>query len=171
MPAMNNSIKYLLSVLGFLLPVPFVFASTSIKIATVPAEFTPYSGPGLPEPVSMSGYYFEVNEETARARVVVDYMYRDQMMFAGEDGHIPEPTYAQIPGLVYEPSTRAIVYERDGRKTICAVVQERRTRFLSGPRVKPTGNCTVSAKATDHAEDNGWRIQRFRAIDVYLEIQ
>ncbi|HYL15779.1 MAG TPA: hypothetical protein VEV41_22275 [Terriglobales bacterium] len=171
MSAMNDSIKLFLAVLGFLLPVPLVYASTSIKIATVPAEFTPYSGPGLPEPVSMSGYYFEVNEETARARVVVDYMYRDQMVFAEEDGHIPEPTYAQIPGLVYEPSTHAIVYERDGRKTVCAVVQERRSRFLSGPRVKPTGNCTVSAKTTDHAEDDGWRIRRFRAIDVYFDVQ
>jgi hypothetical protein len=45
-----------------------IYASTKIKIATVPSEFTPYAGPGLPEPVHMSGYYFEVNDQMNTVR-------------------------------------------------------------------------------------------------------
>jgi len=174
MHARNSSVSRLLAFPGSVLLIALinpVCASTTIKIATVPAEFTPYTGPGLPEPVSMSGYYFEVNEETVRARVVVDYTYRNQMIFAGEDAHSPDPTYAQIPGLVYDPAAHAVVYVGHGQRTVCAVVQERRRRFLSRLRVKPTGKCTVSATNTDHAEDDGWRIRRFRAIDVYFEIR
>ena len=171
MPNRNRDcMKFLAATLWLLLvPLPF-YASTRVKIATVPAEFTPYAGPGLPEPVSMFDYYFEVNEETTRARVVVEYVYRDQFVFAGDDGHVPEPTYAQIPGLIYEPSTRAVIYERDGQKTVCAVVQERSRRLLARQRVKPTGKCKVTAMTTEHAEDDGWKIRRFRAIDVYFEV-
>lgn len=154
-----------------MLSINSLYARTAIKIATVPAEFTPHAGPGLPEPVSMSSYYFEVNEETVRARVVVDYTYRNQMVVAGEDAHGPDPTYAQIPGLIYDPAAHAVLYEGDGQKIVCAVVQERRSRFLRRLRLKPTGKCTVSATKTDHAEDDGWKSRRFRAIDVYFEVQ
>ena len=172
MSARNDSVRPLSVIAGLvILSINLLYAGTSIKIATVPAEFTPYGGPGLPEPVSLSGYYFELNEETGRARVVVDYMYRDQMVFAGEDAHGPDPTYAQISGLTYDRAAHAVVYQRDGQKTVCALVEERRSRFLPRLRVKGTGKCTVTATNTDHAEDDGWRIRRFRAIDVYFEVR
>ena len=46
-------------------------ASTRLKIASVPPEYTPTAGPGLPKPVCMQSFYFEVEKETGRARVLV----------------------------------------------------------------------------------------------------
>ena len=166
--------KMIYAIIGSLLTLHLVTpvsASTKVKIATVPNEFTPYAGPGLPEPVFMSGYYFEVNEQNNRARVVVDYSYRNQVVFAGDDAHGPEPTYAQIPGLIYDPSAHAVVYERNGQKTVCAIAQESRGRFGRRLKLKATGKCTITAIETEHSEDDGWKIRRFRAIDVYFEAQ
>src|SRR5262245_57908217 len=98
-------------------------AEAKVKIATVPSMFTPYAGSGEPERVSMSGFYFEVNQETKRARVVVDYTYPDDVMDSGYDGHRPSPTYARVRGLRYDPAAHSIVYN-DGREKpgVCAVV-------------------------------------------------
>jgi hypothetical protein len=153
-----------------LLAVP-VCAGTKVKIATVPDEFTPYAGAGLPQPVSMSGYYFEVNKETGRARVVVQYTYRDQAVLEGYDAHQPDPTYAQIAGLVYDPSAHAVLYAHDGQKTICATVEERRTRGVANPKVKATGSCTITAARAEHIQDDGWKARRIRVIDVYFEVR
>jgi hypothetical protein len=159
--------KYALVILMLL--VPLAYAGAKVKIATVPEEFTPNAGPGLPEPVSMSSYYFEVNLETSRARVVIDYTYRNQAVFEGDDAHGPSPTYAQLPGLTYDASAHAVVYRQDGESTVCATVQQ--SRGLFGPRLKvtSTGKCFVTAETTKHAEDNGWSIRRFSAIDTYFE--
>ena len=162
---------WLIFLVSYAMPVARTQSRVSVvKIATVPAEFTPLAGPGVAEPVSMSEYYFEVNEETARARVVVNYMYRGQLAFSGEDMHGPEPTYAQIRGLTYDRSSHAVVYEHDGRKTVCAVVDRRRVR-IPGSRMKSTGNCKITTKNAEQATDDGWKIQRFRAIDVYFEVR
>jgi len=152
-----------------LLLVPLACAGTKVKIATVPEEFTPNGAPGLPEPVSMSSYYFEVNLETGRARVVVDYTYRNQAAYESDDAHGPNPTYAQLSGLTYDASTHAVVYRQNGESTVCATVQQ--SRGLFGPRLKvtSTGKCFVTAETNKHAEDNGWSIRHFRAIDTYFE--
>jgi len=157
-------INVLLYSLTLLLAVP-VCAGTRVRIATVPAEFTPYAGAGFPAPVSLSRYYFEVDRRTGRARVVVDYGYRDEAAFAGDDARRPDPTYAQIPGLAYDPSAHVVYYTRDDQKTICATVQESQT----GLKVRATGNCTITTKYTEQGEDDGWTIRRVRMIEVYFE--
>ena len=59
-----------------------VSANSSIKIDTVPSEYAPINNPTNREPVSLSSYHFEIEPETGRARVVVEYTYPDQMTFA-----------------------------------------------------------------------------------------
>src|SRR5262245_3919694 len=89
-------------------------ASTRMKIDTVPPEYTPTAGAELPEPVSMETFYFEVNKEMSRARVVVEYTYPDEPVYGLDGGLGPRPTFAQLPGLTYDPSAHAVVYDEGG---------------------------------------------------------
>ena len=75
----------------------------------MPAEYVPNSSTGLPEPVSLSSFSFEVNKETHRARVVIDYSYRGQQEIESNDRHGPDPSYAQLPPLTYDPAAHAVV--------------------------------------------------------------
>lgn len=120
----------------------------------------------------MAGFHFEVNPETERARVVVEYTYPDQVIFGGDDDQRgPEPSKVQIPGLKYLPDTQSVVYEADGRETVCANVNQRKGLFGIRLHIKKTGLCTVTAEKTKHAEDDGWQIRRFTAIDTYFEVR
>jgi len=145
-------------------------APMRIKIATVPDEYTPTSTLTR-EPVSMEDFRFEVNPETARARVVVNYTYADQNIYGPDDDNGgPVPTIVQIPGLKYLPQAHAVIYEAAGKQTVCADVQQRKGLLGVRLHVKNTGLCTVIAERAKHAEDDGWEIRRFTAIDTYFEV-
>ena len=148
-----------------------VSANSRIKIDTVPSEYAPINSPANREPVSMSSYHFEVNEETGRARVVVDYTYPDQMIYGpNDDAGGPRPTIVQLPGLTYDATAHAVVYDSKGTNAVCATVNEKPGLFGHHLKVKNTGACTVTTVVADHAEDTGWDIHRFRAIDTYFEV-
>lgn len=142
-----------------------------IKVATVPDEYTPTNA-SIREPVSMEDFRFEVNEETARARLVVLYTYPDEIIYAkNDDNGGPQPTIVRIPGLKYLPQAHTVVYEADGRQTVCAHVVEHNGLLGKHFQVKNTGFCRVVAERTKHAEDDGWQIRRFSAIDTFLVVR
>ena len=158
-----------------LLAVPTIAASGTpsarIQIDTVPDEYRP-TNYNVQEPVSMSGFHFEVNKETVRARVVVDYTYPDELIYSlDDDGLGPRRSIAQIPGLKYDPEMREIVYEGEGKATVCAKVDDHKGIFGKHLRIKNTGSCIVTAEDTKHAEDDGWSIHRFSAINTYFEVR
>ena len=102
-----------------------------------------------------------MNPETVRARVVIEYTYPDQVVYGkDDDGRGPQPTMVQIPGLRFIPQDHAVVYEADGKQTVCADVQEHKGLMGTRLRIKNTGLCTVTAERTKHAEDDGWEIRR-----------
>jgi hypothetical protein len=155
--------------------VPAIAAGTSaytrIKIDTVPNEYTPTNA-SVREPVLMSSFHFEVNPETVRARVVVEYTYPDELVYEqDDDGKGPQPTFAQLPGLKYDPQAHTIVYEASGKITVCANVEEHKGIFGKHLKIKNIGSCVVTAEDVAHAEDDGWSIPRFRAIDTYFEVR
>jgi hypothetical protein len=148
-----------------------VSANSRIKIGTVPSEYAPINSPTNREPVSLSSYHFEVEPETGRARVVVEYTYPDQMTFGpDDDSGGPASTIVQLPGLRYDTVAHAVVYDSNGTKSVCATVDDRSSLFGHHLKAKNTGSCTVSVVAADHTEDNGWNLRRFRALDTYLEV-
>jgi hypothetical protein len=49
-------------------------------------------------------------------------------------------------------------------------VNEKSSLFGHHLKVKNTGACTVTTAVAEHAEDTGWDIHRFRAIDAYFEV-
>jgi hypothetical protein len=147
------------------------FTPTRIKIDTVPNEYTPTNAT-VREPVSMGSFHFEVNPETVRARVVVDYTYPDELVYErNDDKGGPQPTIAQIPGLKYDPQAHTIVYEGDGQSTVCANVDERKGIFGKHLKIKNTGSCFVVSEDVKHAEDDGWAMRRFKALDTYFEVR
>lgn len=163
----------MLSVLVLVITPALVSAgqSTRIKLATVPDRYTPTNASVI-EPVSMQGFHFEVNPETIRARVVVEYTYPDELVYErNDDNRGPQPTIVQLPGLKYRPQNQTIIYDHDGRETVCAYVHNRRGLLHHGMQIKNTGACSVSSEDVPHAEDNGWQIQRFKAIDTYFEVR
>jgi hypothetical protein len=69
-----------------------------IKIDTVPDRYMP-TNVTIAEPVSMQGFHFEVNEETVRARIVVDCTYPDELVYQRDhDQGGPRPTVAHSRG-------------------------------------------------------------------------
>ena len=149
-----------------------VSANSRIQIDTVPSEYIPINSPTIRETVSLSSFHFEVNQETGRARVVVDYTYPDQMTYGpDDDAGGPRPTIAQLPGLTYDASAHAVVYDSSGTKTICATVSEQSGLFGHHLRVRNTGACTVTTNVANHAVDTGWDNRRFRAVDTYFEVR
>lgn len=161
---------FISAIAAIALAVP-VFGNSRIRIDTVPSEYAPPNSPTNSEPVSMSGYHFEVNEETGRARVVVLYTYPDQMTYGpDDDAGGPRPTVVQLPGLAYDKAAHSVVFDSNGTKAICATVNEAANIFGHHLRVKNTGACTVTSVVADHSEDTGWDIHRFRALDTYFEV-
>jgi hypothetical protein len=148
-----------------------VSANSRIKIDTVPSEYAPIDSPTNREPVSLSSYHFEVEPETGRARVVVEYTYPDQMTYGpDDDASGPRRTIVQLPGLRYDAGAPAVVYDSNGTKSVCATVDGRPGLLGQRLKVRNTGSCTVSAVAADHTEDTGWNLHRFRALDTYMTI-
>ena len=147
------------------------WAESQVKIASVAPEYRPTAGLEVPEPVSMQSYSFEVEPETGRARVVIDYTYPDQPAFGMDGGAGPEPTMAQLPGLKYDAAAKAVVYDAGGKRTVCAMVRDRKLLFRKGRAVAPTGACAVTSRLDEHVEDTGWSIRRFTAVDTFFEVR
>jgi hypothetical protein len=139
-----------------------------IKIATVPAEYRPHTGAERILPVSMREFYFEVNKETGRARVVVEYAIPHQVDYQSQGDLGVPSTFAQLPGLTYDPAAHAVVYDGGGKRTVCAVVQK--TKGRQTLRAKSTGSCVVTASVGEHTQDDGFSLHRSRALDVYFEV-
>ena len=150
-------------------PIP---ASTRIAIGSIPLLYTPTEGPEIAERLSMGDYHFEVIKEKTRARVVVDYAYPDEMLLPRTgDPHLPSSS-AQIPGLRYDRSAQKIIFEAEGKSTVCATVQERKRRFGDpGFKVTNTGYCTVEAGTANHAKDDGWTVRQIQTLDTYLVVR
>lgn len=150
---------------------PPAWAETGMKIASVAPEYRPTAGPEMPEPVSIQRYSFEVEPATGRARIVIDYTYPDQAAFGLDGGAGPEPTMAQMPGLKYDAAAKAVVYDTSGRRTVCAMVRDRKVLFRKSLAVKPTGACAVTSRLVEHLTDNGWSISRIPTVDTFIEVR
>jgi hypothetical protein len=148
-----------------------LWAESQVKISSVAPEYRPTAGPEMPEPVSMQSYSFEIEPQTGRARVVIDYTYPDQAAFGMDGGAGPEPTMAQFPGLKYDASAKAVVYETGGKRTVCATVRDRKSLFRKVLAVTPTGACTVTSRLVEHMADNGWSISEFPTVDTFFEVR
>ena len=148
-----------------------ISANSKVKIDTVPSEHAPIDSPTNHETVSLSSFHFEVNQETGRARVVTIYTYPDEMVYGpNDDQRGPRSTIVQLPGLTYDATAYAVVYDSGGTKAVCATANVYPGLFGHHLKPKNTGACTVTTTLANHAEDTGWDIHRYQAIDMYFEV-
>jgi hypothetical protein len=147
-------------------------ANTAVKVDSIPYEYMLVSSITNREPVSVSSYHFELEPETCRARVVVEYTYPDQMIYGGGDPlRGPQPSFAQIPGLKFDAAAHAVIFDGDGTKVGCANVTEYGGLFGQHRKVTNTGECSVTAVPSIHTVDTGWKLIRVRALDTFLEVR
>jgi hypothetical protein len=117
-------------------------------------------------------YSFEVNPETGRAGIRLEYDYPPALVGYDDTGDQgPAPRITVLPGLTYDAAAHAVVYTDGATRVTCATAASRRTLFGKSAYMKPTGACAVSSRLTDHARDNGWSIDRFRTLDTYFVLQ
>jgi hypothetical protein len=161
-----------LAILAVLAVATQVSANTAVKIDSVPYEYPLVNSITNREPISISSYRFEVEPETGRARIVVEYTYPDQMIYGGDDPlRGPQSSLAQIPGLKYDPARHAVIFDGEGTKAVCANVTERQGLFGRHLKVTNTGECSVGAVPSIHTVDTGWNLIRVRALDTFLEVR
>ena len=156
-------LPYLIALLAFLPATLGAADATKIKIGSVPAEVSPYSGT-QPARIAMQSFKFEANTKSSRARVVVEFRF-EHLIGEPENPHGPAPSYLQPEGLVYDAASNSVIFTQGSSRTVCAKVEEGR----SGTKVRNTGNCSVSSAVTSKAEDNGWNIGTSRVIEIFLE--
>jgi len=169
---MKQALAIAISIFALLAVATRARANTAVKIDSIPYEYMLVNSITNREPVSVSSYHFEVEPETGRARVVVEYTYPDQMIYGGDDPlRGPQPSFAQIPGLKFDPAAHAVIFDGFGTKVVCANVTEHRGLFGQHRKVTNTGECSVTAMPSIHTVDTGWNLVRVRALDTFLEVR
>jgi len=160
-----------IALLAFALPIS-ASANSSIPIDRVSPEYTPINGPQVAEPVSVASFRFEVNPETRRARLVVEYTYPEAMIYLRNDpSRGPQSSVVQAPGLSDDAGHHEIVFEFNGARTVCATVADQAGPFGRREKINNTGACSAAARVENQTEDDGWSRRRFRALDTYFNVQ
>jgi hypothetical protein len=150
---LNPSIAVLCFVASLAGEVP---TGTAIKIDSVADKY------------AMQNFTFEVNPETGRAGIRLEYNFPPALVGLEETGG-PEPKIVTLPALTYDAVAHAVIYSKGLNRITCATAATHRTLFGKSVYMKPTGACIVAARLTSHSHDNGWSINRFRTLDIYFE--
>ncbi len=120
---------------------------------------------------AIQDFSFEVNPETGRAGIRLEYKYPPALVGLDDTGDQgPAPRITTLPGLTYDSAAHAVVYTDGVNRTVCATAAHHRMVLLNRAYMKPTGACVVSSHLTNHAQDNGWSIDRYRTLDTYFEV-
>ena len=120
---------------------------------------------------ALQEFSFEVNAETGRAGIRLEYYYPPGRVGGDDSDRGPAPKIATLPGLIYDAAAHAVVYNDGPNRATCATAANHRTLFWKNAYMKPTGACIVSSRLTQHSRDNGWSIDRSRTLDTYFEVQ
>jgi hypothetical protein len=114
---------------------------------------------------------FEVNTETKRAGIRLEYVYPPELVGEVDGYWVPLPKTVVVPNLTYDAASRAVIYNDGVKTTTCAVAAGQRVLLWKIAIMKPTGDCVVSSRLTIHERDNGWSIDHPRTMDTYLEVR
>jgi hypothetical protein len=103
---------------------------------------------------------FAINPELGRAWVelTMDYSVSETS----------ETIRIRVPGLAYDPQSRAVVLTTDDRSVVCASVAEKGWGWFRHQRIEPTGACALSARYVNVPVDNGFTIGELRHLEIHL---
>jgi hypothetical protein len=124
-------------------------ASGAVKIDKIAARY------------ELQSFSFEVNPETGGAEIRLEYDYPLARIAGDDTDEAPGPKLAAVPGLTYDPSARAIVYDDGATRTTCA------TASGVSLRMKRTGACIVATRRAGNNESGS----RSNTLDTWFEVR
>src|SRR5579863_9193355 len=101
-------------------------AATKLKIDSVPSQFL------------MRSFYFEINIDNGRTRVVIQYINPVAEVWGSDGNTVPQIARIRIAGLKYDSGAGAVVYDDGSKRTVCATVRERKILWWKSLSLKPT---------------------------------
>jgi hypothetical protein len=150
----------LVAVLGLIPALAVAEPATGIRIDSVADKY------------AVQDFSFEVNAETGRAGIRLEYSYPPALVGLDDTGDQgPSPKIVTLPGLAYDAAAHSVVYNDGVNHFTCATAANHRSLFGKSSYMKPTGACVVSSRLTDHTRDNGWSIDRYRTLDAYFAVR
>src|ERR1700677_1408761 len=92
------------------------------------------------EKYAIQDFSFEVNPETGRAGIRLEYKYPPALVGLDDTGNQgPAPRIAPLPGLTYDAAAHTVVYDDGVNHAItCATAANHRTLFGKSAYMKPT---------------------------------
>ena len=121
-------------------------AATAVRIDTVADRY------------ELQSFSFEVSPETGKAEIRLRYDYPLARIAGGDSEHAPDARVATVPGLRYDESARAIVYDNGATRTTCA------TASHDNLQMKRTGACVV----VTHRDRAGGELN---TLDTWFEVR
>ncbi len=104
---------------------------------------------------------FVINSELGRAWVEVDLYYA---MSETSDHH-----RIVVPGLSYDREKSEVVFDADGRRVVCATVQQRGWWIFKHEDIEATGDCELTHRYVKVPTDNGFAIDHIEHFEVHFK--
>lgn len=104
---------------------------------------------------------FAINPELGRAWVEVDLYYA---MSETSDYY-----RVAVPGLSYDRERFEVVFDAEGRRVVCATVEQRGWWIFSHDRIEATGDCELSHRYVKVPVDNGFAIEHIEHFEVHFK--
>ena len=124
-----------------------------------------HAAPILSRPVSEQilneSKQFAINPELGRAWVEVS------LVTSGSD--VTENYQVRVPGLRYDASREAVVFQAEGQDVVCATVKSSGWWLFKGHRITPTGACQLSHRFVQTPVDNGFHIDDIQHFEVLFQ--
>lgn len=103
---------------------------------------------------------FVINESLGRAWVEVDLYHA----LSESSDHYR----AIVPGLRYDNLSKSVVFENDGKRVVCATVNEIGWWLFKQNQVTSTGQCELSHRYIKSPVDNGFTIDHIEHFEVHF---
>lgn len=106
---------------------------------------------------------FGINDELGRAWVEVEMYYSTS---ESTDYH-----QVAVPGLSYDRERAEVVFDAEGRRVVCATVEQRGRWIFAHQKIEPTGACELTHRYVKVPVDNGFAIEHIEHFEVLFKPQ
>jgi len=115
-----------------------------------------------------SGVDYGVSERLDRAWLVLHFRNEGPCNDSEGGCSLDEPRRVRVPGLIYQPSTKEVLYQEGSQApVVCARIV--RHRFIgSWETVEPTGNCGYRIADVDHFVDDGYQGRQDTRQEIFF---
>ena len=115
---------------------------TAIKIDSVADKY------------ALQDFSFEVSPETGRAGIRLEYTYPPARLGGDDSDRGPAPKIATLPGLTYDSTAHAVIYDGGTKRTTCATAVDRRNALFG----RASGGEADGAAWCYRGQISRWRI-------------